>query len=249
MGRVALFSAALIVALGGVVLVRRFRTPLLAAVGTRLPAWFALRECGFAAASLGAIALFAKIAEDVVTKESMAFDEHVSLALHRFANPLVDDVMRIFSAIGSAPAVITVVMMVIIWSLRRRDFPAAITLAIAAVVVEGLNLVLKLAFHRSRPSLWEFVTLHSYSFPSGHAMAAMGIYGMVAFVMAQRWPRLRRLIMALACVLILLIGTSRVYLGQHWPTDVLGAYAAGAFLFALGVYVLQRAGGARSARG
>jgi membrane protein DedA with SNARE-associated domain/membrane-associated phospholipid phosphatase len=249
LGRAALFGAALIVALGGVVLVRRFGAPLLASVGTRLPARFALRELGFAAASLGAIGLFAKIAEDVVTKESTAFDEHVSLALHRLANPVLDQVMLIFSAIGSAPAVITVALMVIIWSLRRRDFPAAIALAVVAGVVEGLNLVLKLAFHRSRPSLWEFVTLHSYSFPSGHAMAAVGIYGMVAFVMAQRWPRLRRLIMALACLLILLIGTSRVYLGQHWPTDVLGGYAAGAFLLAVGVYALQRVTGPRSARG
>jgi len=72
---------------------------------------------------------------------------------------------------------------------------------------------------------------------------------MVAFVIAQRWPRLCRLITALACLLIMLIGMSRVYLGQHCLTDVLGGYAAGAFLLAVAVYVLQRVSGPRSARG
>src|SRR5436309_1503613 len=75
LGRAALFSAALIVAMGVVVLVRRFGAPLLASVGTRLPTRFALRELGFAAASLGAIALFVEIAEDFVTKESTPCDE------------------------------------------------------------------------------------------------------------------------------------------------------------------------------
>jgi len=55
--------------------------------------------------------------------------------------------------------------------------------------------------------------------------------------------------MALACLLILFIGTSRVYLGQRLPTDILGGYAVGAFLLAVGVYVLQRVSGPRSARG
>src|SRR5207247_8730988 len=85
---------------------------------------------------------------------------------------------------------------------------------------------------RTGPSRWELATRHSYSFPSGHAMAALAIYGMVAVIVARRWPRLRWPIMMGACVMIVAIGVSRVYLGHHWATDVLAGYAAGAFILA-----------------
>src|SRR5436309_1718829 len=128
------------------------------------------------------------------------------------------------------------------WFGRAALFGAALAIALAgtALTTEGLNLVLKLAFQRTRPSLWELATLHSYSFPSGHAMAALAIYGMVAVIVARRWPRLRWPIMMGACVMTVAIGVSRVYLGHHWATDVLAGYAAGAFILAGGVYVLER---------
>ncbi len=174
-GRAALFGAALAIALVVVALARRFGGPLFASVVAKLPASLARRELAFAAASLGFVAVFTKIAEDVITKESTAFDHGA-----------------------------------------------------------------RLAFQRTRPSLWELATLHSYSFPSGHAMAALAIYGMVAVIVVRRWPRLRWPIMMGACVMIVAIGVSRVYLGHHWATDVLAGYAAGAFILAGGVYVLER---------
>jgi len=107
-------------------------------------------------------------------------------------------------------------------------------------MTEALNFVLKEAFHRARPSLWDVVALHSYSFPSGHAMAAVAIYGMAAVVAVRLWPRLTRVGEIGMPLLALLIGISRVYLGAHWPTDVLAGFAAGAFILSGGVYVLYR---------
>src|SRR5437899_3300333 len=227
-GRAALFGAALAIALVVVALARRFGGPLFASVVAKLPA------------SLGFVAVFTKIAEDVITKESTAFDHGASLTLHAFANPVLDRLMHVVSDIGSAPVVSAIVGAVIIWCLLRKEARAAAALAGTALTTEGLNLVLKLAFQRTRPSLWELATLHSYSFPSGHAMAALAIYGMVAVIVARRCPCLRWPIMMGASVMVVAIGTTRVYLSHNWATDVLAGYAAGAFILAGGVYVLER---------
>ncbi len=222
-------------------LARRYGRRLVAAVEARLPAVLTLREAILVLANLGAIALFAKIAEDVVEGESTRFDRAVSLGLHRLASPLLDIVMAAFTVAGSTPVVIAVALAAAAWCLRRRDRWAAGTLLGVTVATEMLNLVLKFAFHRARPSLWAGAAqLHSHSFPSGHAMAAAAIYGMVAVVVARLASRLRRPAALVAPLLVLLIGLSRVYLGVHWLTDVLAGFAAGVFVLAAGVYTLDR---------
>lgn len=98
-------------------------------------------------------------------------------------------------------------------------------------VDEALNFYLKHLFERPRPNLFlEIAALHSYSFPSGHAMAAAAIYGMIAVVIARLAPRIRIWVAVLTLLLVMLIGLSRIYLGVHWVTDVLAGYAAGATL-------------------
>lgn len=238
-GRAGLFAVGLVLALGLIALVYRHGRRLVAALEARLPGALTLRELLLALANLGVVALFAKIAEDVVTRESVRFDEVVSLALHGLATPPLDLLMRAFTVIGSAPVVLAVVLAVAWWCLRQRDRRAAGAFLAVALAQEALNLVLKFAFHRPRPSLWAMVALHGYSFPSGHAMAAVAIYGMAAVVIARLRPGLRRPAGLLAALLAVLIGASRVYLGAHWPTDVLAGFAAGAFVLAAGVYVLE----------
>jgi len=92
-----------------------------------------------------------------------------------------------------------------------------------------LNTVLKLSFHRGRPDpFFNLATPGSYAFPSGHALFALCFYG----VMAQIWSDSRRsrelrwMIWSAAVCLIGLIGLSRIYLGVHYPSDVLAGYAA-----------------------
>ena len=110
------------------------------------------------------------------------------------------------------------------------------------LVTEVLNIALKEAFQRIRPSLFEEVaTLHSYSFPSGHSMASAAVYGSVAVLVARACPAWERLALTSAAALVLLIGTSRIFLGVHWPTDVLAGWAGGAFVALVGTYLLKRA--------
>lgn len=249
-GRTGLFGVALAIALVVIALMRRRRQVLLAGVWAQLPGALTRRAAVFAGATLGAIGLFAKIAEDVVEHETTGFDSVVSGALHRLANPMLDVAVHAFTALGTAPVVLIVVLGVTGWSLCRRDRRAAATLVAVSVATEGLILVLKLGFHRVRPVPWTGVaTPESYSFPSGHAMAAAAIYGMVAVVLARLHPRLARPAVLLTPLLILMIGVSRVYLGVHWPTDVLAGFAAGAFLLGVGMYVLDRPNGSPQTTG
>lgn len=190
--------------------------------------------------ALGAAALFAKISEDVVQHESTQFDRVVSVTVHGFDTPLLDLVMRAFSFVGSFPVVAVIVLSVCAWCWRRGDKDALRALVAVLAANEALNFALKHAFKRLRPDLFEEIaTLHSYSFPSGHAMAAASIYGMVAIVAVRLAPRLRIGIAAGAVALVLLIGLSRIYLGVHWVTDVLAGYAAGAVLLFTGILWLE----------
>jgi undecaprenyl-diphosphatase len=183
------------------------------------------------AAGLGALGVFAKIASEVQERETTAIDRAVSLALHRLDSPLMDAVMLGFTFLGSFPAVAAVVVAAAVWRVRAGDRRSAVALVLVALVTELLNLALKEIFQRPRPTLFqEIATLHSYSFPSGHAMASAAVYGSAATVLARAYPRRRRAILLGTCALVALIGLSRVYLGVHWITDVLAGWAAGAFI-------------------
>jgi undecaprenyl-diphosphatase len=183
--------------------------------------------------------VFLKIAEDVLEGEATAFDRSVSLWLHGLDAPALDVAMRVFTFMGSAPFVSGLVVLVTVWLLLRRARTfAGIIVAVASVTV-GLNLLLKTLFHRPRPQLfYEIPRPESFSFPSGHAMTSAAVYGILAFVIARVHPRARAPLYVGASVLVLLVGISRVFLGVHWPTDVLAGFAAGGVILAGGTIAL-----------
>lgn len=193
------------------------------------------RQAAIGLIALASAVLFTKIAENVVHHESTRFDRAASLWVHRFDTPTLDLVMRLFSFIGSFPVIAVSALLVLTWCWCRRDRAAFAGLIGVIAINETLNFALKHLFERSRPDLFEEIsTLHTYSFPSGHAMAAVAIWGMIALIIARLAPHLRLWIAAAVSALILLIGLSRIYLGVHWITDVLAGYAAGATIMFAG---------------
>jgi undecaprenyl-diphosphatase len=195
---------------------------------------------------LAAAVAFGKIANEVHEQETTAYDRAISLTLHRLDSPIMDTAMRAFTFLGSFPAVAAVALAVAIWLLRRRDKAGAAMLIGVAAVSEMLNLALKETFQRARPSLFaEIATLHSYSFPSGHAMSSAAIYGAVAVLWGRAYPGHTRAARLIAAALVLLIGTSRIYLGVHWFTDVIAGVAAGLFVLLAGTYWVQETDHAR----
>jgi membrane-associated phospholipid phosphatase len=188
------------------------------------------------AAALG----FARIAREVVEGETSEMDKVVELAVHSLKTPFMDHVMRAFTFMGSPFAVIPLAAAIIVWAVRKKETRAAVAFLIVLVMTEVLNVMLKHTFERARPTLFqEIETLHSYSFPSGHAMAAAAVYGMMGVVVARLAPTHRRPLVIGLPILIVMIGMSRIYLGVHWPSDVLAGFAAGAFIVLAGALALD----------
>jgi undecaprenyl-diphosphatase len=139
-------------------------------------------------------------------------------------------VMRDITSLGSAPVLVLFVLAVAGSLVVRRQLHALVLLLVATAGGEVLNVVLKDVFERPRPD----VTLHlteasSPSFPSGHAMESAVIYFTLAALLARLVePRpLKLYFLALAAFLSILVGFSRVYLGVHYPSDVLAGWTAG----------------------
>jgi undecaprenyl-diphosphatase len=155
-------------------------------------------------------------------------DEVILLTIQKLHTPLLDRIMLGITFLGEPLVLLLVCLGLATRSAYNQRPGEATTLGLAAVGAIGLNIFLKELFRRARPVLWDhLVNVRHYSFPSGHAMASMVIYGFIGYTLAKQFPQHRRLIFAGTAALILAIGLTRLYLGVHWPTDVVAGYAVG----------------------
>lgn len=184
------------------------------------------------AISTMALWLFGHLTEDVITHDPITrFDTALLEWLHRHASPAGTTLFIAISRLGS---LVTMTVLALAGALFLAVGRRWIALAgwIAAFLGGGLlDHWLKLWIQRPRPS-YAAALLHNptWSFPSGHAMGALIGYGMLAYVLvliAQGKRRTQVLIIVAAVILILAIGVSRLYLGVHYFSDVIGGYAAG----------------------
>ncbi|MGY0612036.1 MULTISPECIES: phosphatase PAP2 family protein [unclassified Luteimonas] len=168
---------------------------------------------------------FAELADEVLEGEPFAFDEPILLFAHGLAREGFDRVFLLASKLGYEWGVVPVdILLVLGLALagRRRDgLFAGVSLAGSGL----LNVAAKQAFARDRPTLWESIAPeHNFSFPSGHAMGSMTLAMVLVLLCWQtrwRWP-----VLAAMLVFVPLVGFSRVYLGVHYPSDILAGWAA-----------------------
>jgi undecaprenyl-diphosphatase len=173
--------------------------------------------------------LFAWIAENVEDQRTWVFDLGVRNAVHSLASPWMTHFAFAVSFIGGDGLVLAaIVATVIFYRMRWRRAAAWIVVTLAGALV--IELALKFAFHRPRPMPFYGAVPHTYSFPSGHSLFSFCFYGVLAGLLAVRLRSraLRRLLWVAAVLLILAVGFSRIYLGVHYPTDVLAGFLAAA---------------------
>ncbi|MFI5006149.1 MAG: phosphatase PAP2 family protein [Solirubrobacterales bacterium] len=204
-------------------------------------AWATLRADGALLLSLlgvvSCLSIFAWVADEVTDQHTQSFDEQLIRQLRdpvRPAEPRGPDwllgAMRDFTALGSAVVLALFVLAVAGALLARRQYHALLLLLAAAFGGMLLNIFLKPVFARPRPDLALRLTeVRTLSFPSGHAMGSAIVYMTLAALLARMvQPRALKLyFVGLAALLTFLVGTSRVYLGVHYPTDVLAGWTVG----------------------
>jgi undecaprenyl-diphosphatase len=171
---------------------------------------------------------FAELADGVVEGESRRFDRATLLWIHAHSPEWLEGPMRLMTALGYYWVVLTLLAGAVFLFHRKGWRLSATLLLVSTVGGFLLTTLLKGVFGRARPDLFETgYTASFYSFPSGHATVAVGFYGTLTLILAYRLSGFARWAVA-ACgvLLVLLIGFSRLYLGVHYPTDVLAGFLA-----------------------
>jgi membrane-associated phospholipid phosphatase len=180
--------------------------------------------------SLLVMLLMAKIHEEI----AQPFLEHIDQALlqtiHSQDAPALTWLAFTLTFIGSpktlGPAIS--IAAIVLWRIRLRHDAVLLVAAIGGAAL--IDVALKLHFRRIRPTVpWALVTEHSFSFPSGHSVGAVVLYGTITYLIWSHLHDFAQRTTVVSCALLLIagIGLSRVYLGVHYPTDVAAGYLVG----------------------
>lgn len=190
---------------------------------TGLFSWYLLT--GATLTTLGIIA-YTKLASELLEQELNRFDTVVISWIIAFRSGPITLFMRLITNLGSTDWIIGVIILITVIGLyfRKRLEMAAYNIVVLGAL--GLSQLLKVTFHRSRPALPWLAPATGYSFPSGHALISLAIYGFLAYLLFrnsdQPWLKYPGTLALL--LLPLLIGISRIYLGVHYPSDVLAGW-------------------------
>ncbi len=179
--------------------------------------------------------VFVQLADEVHELEQFVFDDAILLHVHGLASPRLDAFFVVVSKLGYQ-GVIALDVLVVLLLLGFRHWREGTFAAVAFIGSALLNLGTKQFFQRARPKLWESISPEeTFSFPSGHAMGSM-TFALVLVLLAWhtrwRWP-----VTLLAAAFVVLVGYSRVYLGVHFPSDILAGWMA-ATAWVTGVYLI-----------
>ncbi|WP_226037435.1 phosphatase PAP2 family protein [Aquibacillus saliphilus] len=186
--------------------------------------------------------IFVEIGEDLLAREIRTFDSAIIDLLKTIETDTLDQLMIVITELGSVwfLTTLSILVILILWFAAKDKW--GITTFIVAVAGGGtISKVLKHYYNRERPSINPEIDAIGYSFPSGHSMGSLIFYGFaIYFVARSKWSKAVKWSFAiLSIILIFLIGISRVYLGAHFPSDVLAGYLAGTVWMTLCILALE----------
>lgn len=186
---------------------------------------------------LFALFLFLRIGIGVINKEIFSFDANVMRYIYEIRNPSLTQVMLLFTSLSSAIVFIFVSVFIYFYAKRKKSVLVYLFILYSGVVI---NFFLKIFFQRPRP---DFSLIHasSYGFPSAHAMNGFVLYIALSYFIFRESKnfKLKILTAVLSIIIILCIGISRIYLGVHYPSDVIAGYLAG-FIWLTSVIIFEK---------
>lgn len=168
----------------------------------------------------------------VKTMPTFAIDLRITRAIQMINLPAFAILMSVVSWPGFGPQDVIISAVIILFIYIFGFHWESVVAIIAAVFSTALNVFIKDVIQRPRPTsdlVKVFTTLNSYSFPSGHVMFYLGFFGFIWFLVFSllKPSVIRSVLLIVLGILVALVGVSRVYLGEHWPSDVLGSYLLG----------------------
>ncbi|MBB3112532.1 undecaprenyl-diphosphatase [Paenibacillus phyllosphaerae] len=190
-----------------------------------------------------ALAGFQGLAMLVTREKLMRFDLSLIDAIQGTESDGLTAAAKLFTKIGSSsvviPLVLVVAVVLYIFLKHRKELFLLIGGMLGSTL---LNVVLKGLYERARPDIHRIVEETGYSFPSGHSMAAFTFYGLLTYLLWRHMPsRLwRGVLIGFGVIMIMCIGLSRVYLGVHYPSDLLGGYWVSACWLAVCIKLFRR---------
>jgi membrane-associated phospholipid phosphatase len=188
--------------------------------------------------------MFFELSEDLMEQERFQFDQVIIQYVSNIRTEAITEVMKFITFLGGKTILTLLLIGSLIWLIvKRKNYWGAIFYIIAVAGGGLLNLGLKHWFGRIRPEN-SLIVEQGFSYPSGHAMGSLIYYGFLGYLLvrSQRGKSIKVSLSMAFIALILLIGFSRIYLGVHYPSDVLAGFSAGT------VWLLLCIGGRESIR-
>ncbi|MBT2736304.1 phosphatase PAP2 family protein [Bacillus sp. ISL-7] len=194
--------------------------------------------------SISAVSIigFSLISLLISDQKIIYFDRTVIDMVQGSETLVLTNVMKFFTFIGSAPFVIVLSLFLLLFLYKVLHHRLELILFASAITGSAiLNGILKQFFQRVRPDFHRLIDIEGYSFPSGHAMNAFTVYGILSFLLWRHIPSRfgRGVLISVSIIMILAIGISRIYLGVHYPSDIIGGYFASGFWITTAILFFQ----------
>lgn len=223
-----------------VTLIRRYR------VSFEALKFLVRKEFIFSGWFLSSATLLYLLAEDVKEHKTIAIDTYILNFVHSFSNPFLDRVMSLVTLMGSLYFVVPLVFIAGFILYRQKKKLDAILFSGAVMSTITLGYILNFLFHRGRPQIFadtkNFIT---YSFPSGHVVASSATFWFIAWIVLREARGYWKWFSVIIAMIPLVVGFSRVYLGVHWPTDIIGGHVLSLAILAPWIYLYETRRGER----
>lgn len=183
------------------------------------------------------IVLFIIIAISISLYDNIPLDSNIYNTIKNIINPTNTHIFKIITFTASTLGIIIICLLSFIINKK-----SGILLTFNTIIITVINLISKLIFRRDRPTINQLVFEDSYSFPSGHTITATVVYGFIIYLIykSNLSKKEKIIYISILILLILLIGLSRIYLGVHYFTDVIGAMALGISYLIIAIYIIEK---------
>ena len=170
------------------------------------------------------VIIFYAILEDIFEYEKLKLDIIIyNIIVLKLRTESLTKIMGILTNFGGAYMLIGLAIMITIFSKNKKT---AFIIDLNLIIITIFNLILKNIIQRPRPEGYRLIAESGYSFPSGHSMISMAFYGLIIYMIwkTMKNKKLRNIVCVLITILVTLIGISRIYLGVHYASDVIGGF-------------------------